>query len=355
MPEASSKARVPSGGSALLPWAFGAASVALFAWILSRIDYVAFFGALANAGGGFVALVPAAILFEQWVGAAKWRLLLAGLGGARLSRVFAASMAAFLAGYVVPVAGSPIARSWLVARCEGLRFASVLATIAVDRLVDGAAFLAFAVAAIVFIGVPQAEESLRTGAAAATAGLAAILVLLAALLALFRRTVRAGGTGVRRLVTWVPVRLRERAHATLDALAEGTAWPRNPARATAIVLLGLCVKALAVTHLLWAGLALDVWLGIGQYVLLMVLLGFVHVLSRFVQIPGGWLLAATFLLELLGVDRERALAMALIVQVSALVSINAAGAAALAWFGAELRELKALYASGSFPGAPPRR
>ncbi len=87
----------------------------------------------------------------------------------------------------------------------------------------------------------------------------------------------------------------------------------------------------------------------------MVLLGFVHVLSRYVRIPGGWLLAATFLLELLGVDRERALAMALIVQVSAIVSVNAAGAASLAWFGAELRELKALYASGSLPGTPPER
>jgi hypothetical protein len=327
----------------------------VFAWIFSRIDYAAFFSALANASGGFVALVPAAILFEQWVGAAKWRLLLAGLGGARLSRVFAANMAAFLAGYLVPVAGSPIVRSWLVARCEGLPFASVLATIAVDRLVDGAAFLGFAVAAIVFIGMPQGEESLRTGAAAAAAGLAAILAALVALLAVFRRTVSAGGTGVRRLVMWVPIRWRERAHAILAALAAGTAWPRSPARAAAIVLLALCVKALAVTHLLWAGLALGVWLGIAQYVLLMVLIGLVHGMARYVRIPGGFLLAATFLLELLGVDRERALAMALIVQVSAIVSINAAGAAALAWFGAELRELKALFASGSLPGAPPRR
>lgn len=66
---------------------------------------------LANASAGFVALVPAAILFEQWVGAAKWRLLVAGLGDARLSRVFAASMAEFLVNYVIPVAGSPIMRS----------------------------------------------------------------------------------------------------------------------------------------------------------------------------------------------------------------------------------------------------
>ena len=345
----------PSSRIAFLPWALGAAGLAVFAWVLWRIDYVAFLNALANANGAFVALVSVAILFEQWVGAAKWRLLLAELGSTRLSRVFAANMAASLANYVVPVAGSPIVRSWLVARCEGLGFTSVLATIAVDRLVDGAAFLAFAAGVIFFIAMPQAGEGFSAGLIAAAAGSAAILAALVALLAAFRRVVRADGAGARRLVAWVPARLRERAHAMLGALAEGTGWPRSPARAAAIVLLALAVKAFAATHLLYAGLALGVWLGIAQYVLLMVLLGFVHVLSRYVRIPGGWLLAATFLLELFGVDRERALAMALIVQVSAIVSVTAAGAASLAWFGAELRELKALYASGSFPGAPPQR
>ena len=343
------------GRNAILSWSLGAAGLAVFAWVLWRIDYASFLHALANANLAFVALVSVAILFEQWVGASKWRLLLAGLGAARLSRVFAANMASSLANYIVPVAGSPIVRSWLVARCEDLRFASVLATIAVDRLVDGAAFLAFAAGVILFISMPQTGEGLGAGLIAAVAGSAAILAALAALLAAFRRTVRAGGAGARRLAAWVPVRLRERTHEILDSLAEGTAWPRDPARAASIVLLALAVKGLAATHLLYAGLALGVWLGFAQYVLLMVLLGFVHVLSRYAQIPGGWLLAAAFLLELLGVDRERALAMALIVQVSALVSVNAAAAASLAWFGAELRELKALYASGSLPGLPPER
>ena len=348
MPEPTSKAGLRGGRSALLAWALGAVGLAVFAWVLSRIDYAAFISALANANAGFVAMVPAAILFEQWVRAAKWRLLLAELGGARLSRVFAANMAASLANFVVPVAGAPIVRAWLVARCEKLPFASVFATIAVDRLVDGVAFVALAAAAIVLIGMPQNVESLRTGLIAAAAGATAVLAALVALLAVFRRTVRMGGAGTRRLVSWVPARWRERAHAMLDGLAEGTGWPRSPARAATIVLLAFGVKALAVAHMLWAGLALGVSLGIAQYVLLMVLLGFVVVLARIVRIPGGFLLAATFLLELLGVDRERALAMALIVQVSAIVSVSAAGAASLAWFGAELRELKALYASGTF-------
>lgn len=335
---------MPRRASALLPWALAAAGAALFAWVLWRIDYQAFFAALASASIGFVALVPAAILFEQWVVAAKWKLLLATLGGARLSRVFGANMAASLAGYIVPAVGSPVVRSWLVARCEGLRFTSVLASIAVDRAVDAAAFVSFAIAALVLIGLPQSGESLRTGLLAAVAGSAAVLALFVALLIAFRKSFRSGGQSAERVLSWLPARWREQGRRVADLLAQGIAWPRSAARASAIVLLGFCIKALAATHLLWAGLALGVSLGISQYVLLMVLLGFVHVLARFVRIPGTFLLAATFLLELLGVDPERALAMALIVQVSAIVSITAVASVAIVWFGAELRELKAMHA-----------
>lgn len=336
---------MPRRARGFLPWALGALGAAIFAWVLWRIDYAAFLVALAGANIWLVALVPAAILFEQWVGAAKWKLLLATLGGARVSRVFAANMAASLAGYVVPAVGSPVVRSWLVARCEGLKFASVLASIAVDRAVDAAAFVSFAIAAVLLIGLPQSGESLRTGITAAVAGSAAVLAVCVALLVAFRKSVRSGGQGVHRFVSRLPARWRERTGRIVDLLAEGVAWPASAGRASAIVFLAFCVKALAATHLLWAGLALGAPLGIPQYVLLMVLLGFVHALGRFVRIPGTFVLAATFLLELLGVDRERALAMALIVQVSAIVSVTTVASVALAWFGAELRELKAAYAA----------
>lgn len=332
---------------ALLPWVLGAAGLGVFAWVLWRIDYLAFRSAVANASIGFMILVPAAILLEQWVAAGKWKLFLAGLGGARLSRVFGANMAGFVVGYVVPAVGAPVVRSWLVARSEGLPFPSVLATIALDRIVDGAAFVAFALAAILLIGLPHAGESLRGGLIAGAASAAAILVIFVALLAVFRRRVVGGDEAPRRLAAWVPARWRAHASRVLGALADGVAWPRSPGRMAAIVLLAVCVKALAVTHMLWAGLALGVPLGIPQYVLLMVLLGFVHLLARFVRIPGSFILAAIFFLELLGVDPERALAMALIVHVSAIVSVTAVGAAALAWLGVELRELKAVYASGT--------
>ena len=218
---------MPRRARGLLPWALGALGAAIFAWVLWRIDYAAFLAALADANIWLVALVPAAILFEQWVGAAKWKLLLATLGGARVSRVFAANMAASLAGYVVPAVGSPVVRSWLVARCEGLKFASVLASIAVDRAVDAAAFVSFAIAAVLLIGLPQSGESLRTGITAALVGSAAVLAVCVALLVAFRKSVRSGGQGVHRFVSWLPARWRERT----DRIVDITPWMDTKLRA----------------------------------------------------------------------------------------------------------------------------
>lgn len=345
MSAGSNKYCVAGGRSALLSWVLGASGIAALAWILARIDYPAFSNALAEANWFLVALVPAAILFEQWLRAWKWALLLAEQRRAPLARVFAAQMAGSLANFLVPVAGSPLARSWLVARSEGLPLASVLASVALDRIVDGAAFVALAIAVIVLVAVPESGAPLHTGLVAVALGSAALLAALVALLGAFRKALRPGGPGGGRLLKWIPARLRVRTHPILSEFADGAAWPSNHARASAILSLAFGVKAIAVTHLLWAGLALGVSLAIEQYMLLMVLLGFVVVLTRFVRIPGGFLFAAIFLLELFGVDRERALAMAIIVQVSALVSVGAAGALSLVWFGAELRALKTYYVS----------
>lgn len=332
---------------------FAGAGLAMFAWVAWRIDYPSFLSALEGARVGFVALLALAILFEQWMGAIKWRMLLDALGPTRLLRVFAAYMASTLGNYVLPVAGGPIMRSWLVARGAGLPFASVFATMALDRLLDGVAFVAIAVLALVLIATPQGSESVRAGLIAGVAGAVLILALFVYLLALFRRNIRRGQQGAVRLVAWVPARWRQQAQDSVASFAQGVAWPHRPVRSAAILLCALFIKVIAAAHLLWAGLALNVSLGIEQYVLLLVLLGFVVVLTRFVRIPGSFLLAAAFLLELMGVDRERALAMALITQVCAIITINATATAALAWFGAELKELRSLYASGAFSGKTP--
>ena len=46
-------------------------------------------------------------------------------------------MAGYLANLLVPLGLSPFVRSWLVVRRENLSMSCVLATVAIDRMIDG--------------------------------------------------------------------------------------------------------------------------------------------------------------------------------------------------------------------------
>ena len=75
------------------------------------------------------------------------------------------------------------------------------------------------------------------------------------------------------------------------------------------MLASILIKLIAITHLLWAGLAFGVMLDPADYVFLVVFLGFLIILTRLARIPGGFFFGAIFALDLLGVAEEQALAM----------------------------------------------
>ena len=71
----------------------------------------------------------------------------------------------------------------------------------------------------------------------------------------------------------------------------------------------------------------------------MVFLGFLVIAGHFARIAGGFILGAVFVLTRLGVPEEEALAMALIVQASNLLSVAGIGALALWLQGIALADL----------------
>ena len=72
-------------------------------------------------------------------------------------------MTGYLANMLVPLGISPLVRSWLVARLEGLKMIVVLATAAIDRFVDGLVFVAFVALALSFAAFPDPSGSIRLG------------------------------------------------------------------------------------------------------------------------------------------------------------------------------------------------
>jgi hypothetical protein len=244
-------------------------------------------------------------------------------------RLFGAIMAGYLGNILIPFGVSPLLRSWLVARLEQLKMSAVLATVAIDRLIDGVVF-AILVAVVLTLAVfPDPTGNLRQGLIVGAASSLVLFVAFLWLLAQHKRRIADATSWLQWLISRLPLRLAEPSHRLLTSFAEGIVWPAEPWRRHAIVLSSLVVKLIAATHFLWAGLAFGVVLRPLDYLFLIVFLGFIVILTHFARLAGGFIVGATFALGLFDVSEEVALAMVMVVQIGSLSSVAAIGAFAL--------------------------
>ena len=323
-------------------WAIGGALVGVAAifWVLWRVDYDRLRDIVIQANVGFLLLVPLTIAAEQWLRAWKWRQLLYEIKPIHTLRLFGAIMAGYFANFLIPLGVSAIVRSWLVARSEKLRMGTILATAAVDRLVDGVVFSGFVAFALGFAVFPDPDGDIRLGLIVGGIGGLVLFVLLLFALARWKR--RAGDPRNRtaRLGARLPARVAGPIEGFLQSFTEGIVWPGEIWRGTTIVIASIGIKLIAMTHFLWAGLAFGVVLRPTDYLFLVVFLGFLIVLTRLARIPGGFLVGGVFALDLLGVAEEQGLAMVLLVHFASLITISTIGALALWRSGVAIADLR---------------
>jgi hypothetical protein len=316
----------------------------VLAWIFWRIDYGRLREILVEAHFAYLMAVPAAIAAELVVRGWKWRQLLYEIRPIGVFRLFGAILVGYLANVIVPLGISPIVRSWLIARLERLKMSAVLATVAIDRFIDGVVFVGFVVLVLGFAAFPDPSGNIRTGL---VIGGSVNLVLFSTLLyalARYRRSAQHGAGFVIGCLKRLPKRYAASATAITKSFAEGIVWPRQRWRGAGIVVSSIVIKLIAITHFVWAGLAFDVLLEPADYVFLVVFLGFLIILSRFARIPGGFILGAIFALNLLGVEKETALAMTLLVHFSTLLVLALGGSLALWRNGLTLADLRRAHA-----------
>ncbi|HEX9742236.1 MAG TPA: lysylphosphatidylglycerol synthase transmembrane domain-containing protein [Nitrospiraceae bacterium] len=315
------------------------AGAAALAWVFWRVEYERMYDVLDQANAAYVLMVPLAIALEQLVRAWKWRQLLYAIRPVGTLRLFGAIMAGYFANLLVPLGLSPIVRSWLVARLEALKMGAVLATAAIDRLVDGLIFTGFVAVVVFSAAFPDPDGDIRLGLIVGGVGSFALFACLLVALARYKRWVKVPDGWITRMAERLPERFSGAVKAAMRSFAEGIVWPREAWRGAGIVLASIVIKLIAITHFLWAGLAFGLVLPPLDYLFLVVFLGFLIILSRLARIPGGFLIGAIFALDLLGVPDEQALAMVLLVNVSSLLTVASIGAFALWRSGIALDEV----------------
>lgn len=322
-----------------VPLIGGGLALSLVFFLYRDLNFNLFLVELKGAKFWWIGVLAVTILLEQLIQGWKWRQLLYDLKPISSWRLTGAFLAGYGANVLVPVGISPLVRSWLVARLEGLRMATVLVTTIISRFIDGIVFAIIAGIVAIAGQIPKVEGDLQAGFAAAGALnlfiFSGVLWLLFSSRALFGKD----NSWISRLLDWLAVKSRGRFGDLRSGLAKGIVWPRQPFRQTGVVAASFAMKAVSATHFLWAGLALGVVLGVFDYLFLMVFAGFALVLARFVRLPGGFVIGSGFALKLLGVPDETALAMILFNHMISLILVVGIGLAVLWRSGIDIRTM----------------
>jgi len=306
---------VISRGRLILGWLVPAlgtffAIVVLF-WLYRSLDFDRFVSALESANPYWLVVLAGTILLEQLIRGWKWRQIMFDLKPISSLRLFGAVLSGYGVAIFIPLGVSPLVRSWLIARLEGLRMVGVLMTSIIERFLDGIVFALFAGLVALASPIPDIEGNVRTGLA--VAGSLTIVLFGGLFYALFvgRAPLYRDDAWLSRFIDWLAARGGCRFDGLRSAIREGIVWPQERRRQLGAVLASVLMKGVSATHFLWAGLSVGVILGAFDYLFLMVFAGFALVLTRFVRVPGGFAIGSAFALKLLGVPDEQALVMIL--------------------------------------------
>ncbi len=324
-----------------LPWLGALLGVVALGWVLRGLDLARFSAVVANADVRFVLMVPVIVAVEQMVRAWKWRQLLRPLRSIGTVYLFGAIMAGYLLAVIVPFGFGTVARSWLVAQ-EHLKLMAVLATVALDRLTDGIVFACLVPLAVLLAVFPDPTGGIRAGLIWGGAVSFILFVLLLIGLEFYRRQTSDPGVLLKRLGDRLPAQWAGLVGRLAGSFGEGISWLQSPSRRAGVVAASVVIKLIAATQFLGSGLAFGISLRPAEYLFLMVFLGFLVILGHFLRLTGGFIIAAVFALGLFGVPDEQALAMALVVQASNLLSVALIGAVALSGQGIAISELRSL-------------
>lgn len=323
----------------LIPLIGGGVALSAVFFLYRNLNVSQFLFELKEAKLGWIVVLAVTILLEQLIQGWKWRQILYDLKPISSWRLTGAFLAGYGANILVPLGISPLVRSWLVARLEGLRMATVLVTTAISRFIDGIVFAIFAGIVATAGQIPVVEGDVRTSLV--IAGVLNLVLFSSALLLLFRSAfqLQLDSSLISRTIDWLATKSRGILDDLRDALAKGIVWPREPARQTGVIAASFAMKAVSATHFLWAGLAVGVTLGVFDYLFIMVFAGFALVLARFIRVPGGFVIGSGFALKLLGVPDEQALAMILFNHIVSIILVVGIGLVVLWQNGIDIQTM----------------
>ena len=305
--------------NALLRGTIGIAISVASIWILIHsVDLDAAFAVLRTASPAWIAAMLVTATIDIAARGARWRTLLAPIAPLRYRRVLGYTYIGYLANNVLPARLGELYRSHALGEGEGVSRTTVLGTVVVERVVDTVMVVAIAAVAVVVLSVRGAMSS------AVLLGLAFVSLVVIVLGVGIAAHRLPGAARVTEIIARRP-RLLE----ILRRLREGLAVAGRPS----VVIVAIAFSALAwgasTTTFLAAGQAVGVQLSVGQAALMTSGVALVSIVPAGPGFVGTFELTVVAIADSLGIPRDSAFALGLLVHLVILATTSVGGVIAL--------------------------
>lgn len=247
-------------------WLGIAVSLACLVWVLREVHFSQLWRAALQVNPLYILLVNVLYAGSFTMRTFRWQLLLEPVKHAEFAPLFSSNIIGFMANNVLPARMGELVRALVASRLVKAPLAGTLASLVVERMLDGPVVLGFLLVVLFFLD-PRAEAGPLTVGAIKTAGLSlfavwlAILALMASAVRWPRRVANALGSAAARLSPRLGARLRR----VLLTFGQGLAPLRSPKLLIRLFLLSLGVRVfiflMHTVFLAAVGLPLDIMLG----------------------------------------------------------------------------------------------
>lgn len=230
-------------------------TVALLAWVLRDVSPAEIAAELRDARPGWLALAVVLATFSFALRAWRWRVLLEpGHPGTELGTRFGAVCIGFAVNNLLPARLGEFTRAYVFSRTAAVPLSASIASLVVERILDGVVLAIFLFATISLPGFPLGE-----GAGAEligrTANVGAVVfgIGLALLWAAAQSPTGAARVFDRTLGRVLPEKAREKASPIVQAFVDGLAALRRPSS---------FLLALGWSFVVWLDVGLSIWAGL---------------------------------------------------------------------------------------------
>ena len=308
--------------------------------LVNSVNIEAALQVLGTASPAWIALMFVTALIDIGARGARWRALLAPIAPLPYRRVLGYTYIGYLANNVLPARLGELYRSHALGEGEGVSRPTVLGTVVVERVVDTVMVVAIAAIAVLVLSV----RGVMTSAVLLGLAFVALLVIVLGLGIVAHRL--PGADRVAAIIARRP-RLLELARRLRDGLAVAQ---RPRVVAVALVFSAVAWSASTATFLV-AGQAVGVELSVAQAALITSGVALVSIVPSGPGYVGTFELTVVAIADGLGIPRDSAFALGLLVHVVVLLITSVGGV--IAMLALRHRRDAAAASATAVPGSEP--